>query len=281
MRLSKGLLTAMFLLGMGIVLYPVLSNYYNSFHATKAIIEYSEAVSGLEEAELEEIRQSAEEYNSRLASAEFSSSFSEEQRELYMRELNTEGTGLMGYIQIPKIDVYLPIYHGTEESVLQTAAGHVEWSSLPVGGESSHCVISGHRGLPSAKLFTDLDKLEPGDPVYLCVLGESCCYCVDEISIILPQDIEGLKISENEDLLSLVTCTPYGINTHRLVVRAKRCASPEDITELAISPGAQRIRPTVTALFIMLPVLGALLAAVNLKDRIDRKRIKKELQKEY
>ena len=146
----------------------------------------------------------------------------EEQKERYEKLLNVSGDGIMAYIEIPKIGCRLPIYHGTKESALQIAAGHLEWSSLPVGGESAHCVISGHRGLPRAKLFTDLDKMEEGDQFFITVLNKRLTYEVDQIQVVEPEEVEDLAIEKGKDYVTLVTCTPYAINTHRLLVRGHR-----------------------------------------------------------
>ena len=173
----------------------------------------------------------------------------------------------MGYIELPSIDCSLPIYHGTEESVLQIAIGHLEWSSLPVGGESTHCVLSGHRGLPSAKLFTNLDKLQEGDVFLLRVLDEVLTYEVDQILIVEPQEIAALQITEGEDLCTLVTCTPYGINTHRLLVRGHRIENAPEARLVRVTADAVQIEPLLVAPIVALPMLLLLLILLLLPKR--------------
>lgn len=213
------LLVLILLAGLSLLLYPSVSDYWNSFHQSRAIVQYAEQVSLLDEDQYEELWTSATDYNASLLERANSYILSDTQKEQYEELLNVSGIGVMGYIEIPSIDCSLPIYHGTEESVLQTAIGHLEWTSLPVGGESTHCVLSGHRGLPSAKLFTNLDKLVEGDVFMLRILDEVLTYEVDQILIVEPQETAELQIVEGQDYCTLVTCTPYGINTHRLLVR--------------------------------------------------------------
>ena len=227
MKKKKGnfitiLLVLILLVGLSLLLYPSVSDYWNSLHQTKAIATYAEEVANLNQDQYDEIRAAAERYNASLTDRDNAYLLSDAQKEEYERLLNVSGLGVMGYIEIPSIDCSLPIYHGTEESVLQIAVGHLEWSSLPVGGESTHCVLSGHRGLPSAKLFTNLDKLQAGDIFMLRVLDEVLTYEVDQILIVEPQETGALRMEEGKDYCTLVTCTPYGINTHRLLVRGHR-----------------------------------------------------------
>ena len=173
----------------------------------------------------------------------------------------------MGYIEIPEISVSLPIYHGTSDSILQVAVGHLEWSSLPVGGEGSHCVLSGHRGLPSAKLFTDLDKIREGDIFLLRVLDEVLTYEVDKITIVEPSQVSDLQIVEGEDLCTLVTCTPYGVNTHRLLVRGHRIENIEEARTIRVTADALQIEPLLVAPFAALPLLLVLLIILLLPKR--------------
>ena len=221
-HLSTIVLVILLLIGLSLLLYPTVSDYWNSFHQTRAIATYAENVAALDNASYDAIWDAARQYNRNLCSRSNSFLLSEEQKAEYESLLDISGQGVMGYIEIPEIDVSLPIYHGTEDPVLQVAVGHLEWTSLPVGGESTHCVLSGHRGLPSAKLFTDLDKLREGDTFLLRVLDEILTYEVDQILIVEPQDTAALEIAEGEDYCTLVTCTPYGINTHRLLVCGSR-----------------------------------------------------------
>ena len=177
----------------------------------------------------------------------------------------------MGYIEIPSIDVHLPIYHGTDDAVLQIAVGHLEWTSLPVGGESTHCVLSGHRGLPSARLFTDLDQLKEGDYFMLNILDETLTYEVDQIRIVEPQETDDLLIVEGEDLVTLVTCTPYGINTHRMLVRGRRIATEEVRAVRRVTADAIQIEPIIVAPFVALPILLVLLIVLLIPKRRRRK----------
>lgn len=221
-HLSTIVLVILLLIGLSLLLYPTVSDYWNSFHQTRAIATYAENVAALDNASYDAIWDAARQYNRNLCSRSNSFLLSEEQKAEYESLLDISGQGVMGYIEIPEIDVSLPIYHGTEDPVLQVAVGHLEWSSLPVGGESTHCVLSGHRGLPSAKLFTNLDKLREGDTFLLRVLDEILTYEVDQILIVEPQDTAALEIVEGQDYCTLVTCTPYAINTHRMLVRGIR-----------------------------------------------------------
>lgn len=251
------ILTMVFLVGLGLILYPSVSDYWNSFHQSRAVMSYAENVANMEAEEYEKILQSAEAYNSELAESGVLWTMTDEEREAYESELNIDGTGVMGYIKIPKIDVELPVYHGTDDAVLQTSIGHIEGSSLPVGGESTHCILSGHRGLPSAKLFTDLDKLKEGDTFTLTVLNETLTYEVDQIRIVEPTDLSDLQIVEGRDYCTLVTCTPYGINTHRLLVRGHRIANVNG--DAMVTADAIQIRSVYIAPFLMAPILLILL----------------------
>ena len=221
-NLTTILLFLILIAGLSLLLYPSVSDYWNSFHSSRAITTYAEDVAGMDEEQYAEIWSAAWEYNQSLLSRNTDFSLSDSQKNEYEQLLDASGIGVMGYIEIPEISVSLPIYHGTSDSILQVAVGHLEWSSLPVGGESSHCVLSGHRGLPSAKLFTDLDKIREGDIFLLRVLDEVLTYEVDKITIVEPSQVSDLQIVEGEDLCTLVTCTPYGVNTHRLLVRGVR-----------------------------------------------------------
>ena len=178
----------------------------------------------------------------------------------------------MGFIEIPSIDVSVPIYHGTEENVLQVAIGHIEWSSLPVGGESTHCVVSGHRGLPSAKLFTDLDKLNPGDYFVLNILDKTLTYEVDQIRIVEPQDTKDLLIQEGKDLCTLVTCTPYGVNSHRMLVRGHRVENLEQAQTVRITADALVIEKMVVAPFVLVPILLVMLVFLLVSTRKKKNR---------
>ena len=215
-----------FLAGLSVLLYPSVSDYVNSLHASRAMASYDKAVESLEEEDYKQEWEAARDYNTYLTrySGLGVAAVTESEREddPYKVLLNVGNDGIMGVINIPAIDVRLPIYHGTEEGTLQTAIGHYEGSSLPIGGESTHAILTGHRGLPSAKLFTDLDRLEVGDVFYIKVLGEILEYQIDQIETVLPHELDSLSITPGEDYVTLVTCTPYGINSHRLLVRGTR-----------------------------------------------------------
>lgn len=198
-KITTVLLVIVLLAGLSLLLYPTVSNYWNSFHQTRAIAGYAERVSGMDKKQCEEMLREAQEYNRALAERGISFVLTEEQKAEYEKVLDVTGTGIMGYVEIPSIQCSLPIYHGTQEEILQIAIGHLEWSSLPVGGESTHCVISGHRGLPSARLFTDLDKMKEGDTFTLSVLDQVLTYEVDQILIVEPEDTQALEIEKGKD----------------------------------------------------------------------------------
>ena len=216
------LLVLTFLMGLSLVLYPSFSDYWNSTRSSSAIASYVENINSMETSKKDEMLAEAQAFNEELKARYNYYTLPDELRLRYNNVLDTTGTGIMAYVEIPSIKVMLPIYHGTADAVLQTAVGHLEWSSLPVGGTGTHTVISGHRGLPSAKLFTDLDQIVVGDQFYIHVLDEHLAYEVDQINVVLPEEISLLDIVPGEDLVTLVTCTPYGVNTHRLLVRGHR-----------------------------------------------------------
>lgn len=261
------LLFLILLAGLSLLLYPTASDYWNSFHQTKAITTYAESVAALDNASYDAIWDAARQYNRNLLNRSNSFRLSEEQKAEYESLLDISGLGIMGYIEIPEIDVSLPIYHGTEDTVLQGAVGHLEWTSLPVGGESTHCVLSGHRGLPSAKLFTNLDKLREGDTFLLRVLDEILTYEVDQILIVEPQDTAALEIVEGQDYCTLVTCTPYGINTHRLLVRGHRIDNIEEGKTGRVTGDAVQLEPLLVAPVVAIPMLLILLILLLLPRR--------------
>ena len=261
---STVMLILVFFLGLSLVLYPSVSDYWNSLHQSRAIATYAEEVSGLDTGRYEQLWAEAVDYNRTLRDRDNAFLLSETQKAAYDGLLNVGGNGVMGYIEIPTIGVSLPIYHGTDEGVLQIAVGHIEWTSLPVGGESSHCVISGHRGLPSAKLFTNLDKLVVGDTFLFRVLDETLTYEVDQILIVEPQEVSALTIREGEDLCTLVTCTPYGINTHRLLVRGHRVENAEAARTIRVTADAMQVEPLIVAPMVAAPMLAVLLIWVML-----------------
>ena len=222
------IIAVVFLGGLSILLYPTVSDYINERNSSRVIIAYDDVVEQMAEEDYTKEMQDASEYNAYLtqyANLSVAASVEKDREDRqYDQLLNVDGSGVMGIINIPAINVNLPIYHGTEEGTLQTAIGHYEGSSLPIGGESTHAILTGHRGLPSAKLFTDLDRLEVGDVFYIKVLGEILEYEIDQIQTVLPHELDSLSITPGEDYVTLVTCTPYGINSHRLLVRGTRIA---------------------------------------------------------
>ena len=258
-HLTTILLVIALIVGLSVMLYPSIANFYNSLHQSRAISDYAEAVADIGDDEYDRILSSAREYNAELYETIYSLELSDEQLERYKSELDITGTGIMGYIEIKKIGTFLPIYHGTEESVLQIAIGHIAGTSLPVGGENTHCVLSGHRGLPSARLFTDLDKMQEGDTFTLRTLDETLTYEVDSIRTVLPDEAEKLSVEKGRDLCTLVTCTPYGINSHRLLVTGHRVEEGYDSSSIRVTGDAIRVKPIIVAPVVASPVLLVLL----------------------
>ena len=248
------LLVLILLTGVSLLLYPTVSDYWNSFHQSQAIASYVEAVAEIDNTDYEKMWQEAVAYNEKLKDNSGRWTPTDEELEEYERLLNVSDTGIMGYIEIPKIKVSLPIYHGTDEAILQIAIGHIPGSSLPVGGKGTHCVVSGHRGLPSAKLFTDLDQLEEGDLFMMRILDETLTYEVDQVRIVEPEELSDLEIDEDKDLCTLVTCTPYGINSHRLLVRGHRVENLREDT-IRVTADAQQIDPVMVAPVVAVPLI--------------------------
>lgn len=246
------------LVGLGLILYPTFSDWWNQYHQSRAIMGYTQATSDLSEEQCAEMLAAAQEYNDRLAQTGEKWRMTEEEEAEYNSLLDVDGTGVMGYITIPKINVQLPVYHGTEEAVLQTSIGHLAGTSLPVGGESAHASLSGHRGLPSARLFSDLDQLTEGDTFTITVLNQTLTYEVDQIRIVEPDDLSNLQIEQGQDYCTLITCTPYGINTHRLLVRGHRI--PNANGDAQVIAEAVQIRPLYIAVFISAIALAVLVA---------------------
>lgn len=266
------LLVAAMIVGIGLLLYPTVSDYWNSFHQSRAVMSYAEHVSDMNAEEYDRLLSEARDYNERFANDGLDWHMTEEDRAEYESVLDVDGNGVMGYIRIPKIDVMLPVYHGTEENVLQTSIGHLESSSLPVGGESTHCLLSGHRGLPSARLFTDLDQLREGDTFTITVLNDTLTYEVDHTWIVEPEDLTHLQIESGKDLCTLITCTPYGINTHRLLVRGHRIPNA-DGSAMVVADAIQ-IRPVFIAPFLAIPILALLLIWMLISTSMNRRRAK-------
>lgn len=261
------ILLLILLMGLSLLLYPTVSDYWNSFHQSRAIASYAEAVADLDDGMYEKMWQEAVEYNEKLKEKDNRWVLTEEEQEEYESILNVSGTGIMGYIEIPEIKVSLPIYHGVDEGILQIAIGHITGTSLPVGGEGTHCVVSGHRGLPSAKLFTDLDKLVEGDIFIMRVLDETLTYEVDQILIVEPEDTSALEMEEGKDLCTLVTCTPYGVNSHRMLVRGHRIENLEDSSSIRVTADAQLIDSKLVAPAIAAPILLVMLLMVLIRHR--------------
>lgn len=237
-KLNTIFVVLLFLAGLSVLLYPLAANQWNSYRQSKLISQYTQGIESQaagNEIDYELEWERANDYNQSLMPMILPDSFAQAESsgidEAYMACLNLNGDGMMGIVEIPRIDVKIPIYHTTEESVLEIGAGHLEGSSLPVGGEGTHAVISAHRGLPSATLFTDLDKLEEGDHFLLHILDDTLCYEVDQILVVEPEDTQALSVEEGEDLVTLLTCTPYGVNSHRLLVRGHRVPyEPETVS---------------------------------------------------
>ena len=261
------ILIAVFFIGALLLLYPTISDFWNSFHQSRAIASYAEQVADLDENAYDRLWEDARIYNKTLGDRMNRFVMAEEQKKAYAALLNIADNGVMGYIEIPKVRCNLPIYHGTDEAVLQVAIGHVPGSSLPVGGESTHCVLSGHRGLPSAKLFTNLDELETGDVFMLRVLDETLTYEVDQIRTVLPNELGDLAIVEGEDYCTLVTCTPYGINSHRLLVRGHRVENHAGASTIRVTADAMQIEPLQVAPLVAAPILVVMLVVVLIPHR--------------
>ena len=271
-RVTVILLVAVLLAGLSLLLYPLLSDYWNSIHQSQAISTYMDDVSKLDDSTYNALWEEAQRYNASLLEDENRFFPDEKERQQYEQLLNISDKGVIGYIEIPSIDVALPIYHGTSEEILQVAIGHIEGSSLPVGGPSTHCVISGHRGLPSSRLFTDIDQLVEGDIFTLLVLDETLTYEVDQIRIVEPDDTSLLAIEEGEDLCTLVTCTPYGVNSHRLLVRGHRVENQEAAGILRITADAMMIDSRFVAPILAVPILFVIVLFMVLRPLKRKKR---------
>lgn len=270
-RIVSFIAVLMLLTGLSLLLYPSVSNYVQSVRHRRVIFNYLSSVEMISDEDYSEIFEAAQAYNEKLAKAPIPLlSMDEQQKAEYENVLDITGTGIMGYINIEKVHINLPIYHGSSESVLQVGVGHIEGSSLPVGGESSHCMLSGHRGLPSAELFTHLDKLDLGDTFTLHVLDEYFTYEVSEIEVIEPHEVQGLKIEQGKDICTLITCTPYGVNSHRLLIHGTRIYIPIEEEKLAIQSGARRVDMLYIIAVVEVPVL---IFSVIFSVRSRRKRI--------
>ena len=272
---SNIILILIFLVGLSVMLYPTVSDYINQKNQSRAVASYSEEVENLSDVDYQAYFDAADDYNRRLAETP-DAFYRPEQVSGYTDTLDVSGTGIMGYITISKIGVELPIYHGTSDGVLQVAAGHLEGSSLPVGGAGTHAVISAHRGLPSAKLFTNLDELEAGDTFTITVLDRVLTYEVDQISIVLPTETDLLQPVEGKDYVTLMTCTPYGINTHRLLVRGKRIENAENQKHIRVTADALRIEPIIVAPALAVPMLLVMLVVMLAVPHLRKRKNQRE-----
>ena len=272
---STIILILIFLVGLSVMLYPTVSDYINQKNQSRAVASYSEEVENLSDVDYQAYFDAADDYNRRLAETP-DAFYRPEEVSGYTDTLDVSGTGIMGYITISKIGVELPIYHGTSDGVLQVAAGHLEGSSLPVGGAGTHAVISAHRGLPSAKLFTNLDELEAGDTFTITVLDRVLTYEVDQISIVLPTETDLLQPVEGKDYVTLMTCTPYGINTHRLLVRGKRIENAENQKHIRVTADALRIEPIIVAPALAVPMLLVLLVVMLAVPHLRKRKNQRE-----
>jgi len=260
-RKSTIILLISFFIGLSVLLYPAISSFWNSKTQSRAIVDYEAMLAAYQPEDYTQIFEQADDYNRALA--KLSSPLEDYSRlnEQYWSTLDISGTGMMGYVTVPKISQELPVYHGTSDSVLSTAAGHFQGTSLPVGGESTHSVVSAHRGLPTAVLFTHLDRMEVGDTFYFTILDRTITYEVDQIHIVEPDDVSLIQIEEGRDYCTLLTCTPYGINTQRLLVRGHQIDASQT-RNLYIPNEAYRVDPLVVMPFVALPIIAALLVYV-------------------
>ena len=268
---SNFLLICILLVGLSLLLYPTISNQWNSLHQSQAIVDYKTAMKDMVFTDYSAIFAEAEAYNAELATIPYPL-MNHSQIESYAAVLNISGTGIMGYLTIPKLDVELPIYHGTEEAVLQKAVGHLEGTSLPIGGIGNHSVLSAHRGLPRAKLFTDLDKMEMGDCFTITVLDRQLTYQVDQILVVEPREVDALYPVAGMDYCTLITCTPYGINSHRLLVRGIRVENPIIPPIQSITADAVRMDYKAVALILASPILLLLMIVTLLPSPAKKRR---------
>lgn len=280
-KISTIILIIILLVGLSVMLYPIISNWWNQRVQSQVISNYNQTVAHLDSDETERLLAEAHEYNKQLAGI-YTPFINYEQVSGYEDILNISHTGIMGYITIPVIHAEFPIYHGTSEEVLNVAAGHLRGSSIPVGGKNTHAVISAHRGLPSAKLFTDLDKMVVGDTFTITILDEVLTYEVEKILTVKPEDVDKLAIIPNEDYVTLMTCTPYGVNTHRLLLRSHRIETVYDETEVKIkvNPDATQVDPMLVVpiiftVFVIILILFWIFGSKKKKSKkLDYKSIK-------
>lgn len=280
-NLTNLLLILVLIAGIGLLLYPTVSDYLNSLNQTRAINSYVDSVAQMDETENDSILEKARDFNDRLLKRHDDFWLTEELQEEYETLLNINGDGIMCYVEIPSLNILLPVYHGTSNAVLDHGLGHMEFSSLPVGGTGYHSIISGHRGLPSARLFTDLDKMAVGDQFFVHVLNQELIYEVDQILIVLPEETGGLLSIPDKDCCTLVTCTPYGVNTHRMLIRGHRI-DPSEKQIATVSTGAVRVSTNFVIPILTAVILAAAVILILMQDRANRKRkqILRELEKQ-
>ncbi len=270
------ILVFILLAGCSLLLYPTVSDWSNKMHQSRAITSYQEYASEVDEETMQAALEAARDYNERLYEASDKQTFVSEHQSEYESLLNVDDSDIMGYIDIPQIKTTLPIYHGTEESVMQVAVGHLDWTSLPVGGEGTHTVLSGHRGLPSAKLFTDLDLLQIGDVFTIHIYNETLYYEVDQITVVLPEETTGLVPEAGEDYCTLVTCTPYGVNTHRLLVRGTRIFPTTDLSDMTSDVQAVPSAVLAACVGILLSAISGLIYFLRKRKKNQEKLEEKE-----
>ena len=275
-------LVAIFFVGLSVLLYPTISDFWNEKRQSQAIINYDDLIVDLTPEDYSDLFAEADTYNGKIRNMAYPFLNHKNIEEEYYKTLDINGDGMMGYITIEKIKVQLPIYHGTSDKVLNSAVGHVEGSSLPVGGKSTHAILSAHRGLPSAKLFTNLDKLEEGDIFTIRILDRIITYQVDQVLIVLPHETDSLNIVPGKDFCTLVTCTPYGINTHRMLVRGKRIENIEEDKVINVITEAYQIDPLLVTPAVAAPMLGILLVILLVKSNKgkNKKKAKKTQENE-
>lgn len=260
-------LVGILLIGLSLLLYPTVSDYWNSFHQSEAVAGYVQDVEDMSEQKKAEMLAAAQAYNQTLQTGVIPDlNLSSSEKTVYNQTLDVTGTGIMGYVEIPKLNTTLPIYHGTDDTILQVALGHIPGTSLPVGGKGTHAVISGHRGLASAKLFTNLDRLVEGDTFMIQVLDETLTYEVDQILTVTPDDVSALEIDPDQDYVTLVTCTPYGVNTHRLLVRGHRIANQANTAR--VTSETSQVKPLMVAPFLAIFIFIVLLLVINVYRRL-------------
>ncbi len=270
-KLSTIILVAIFLTGLCVLLYPTISDFWNEKRQSEAIMNYDDLIADMTPEDYSSFFEAADAYNEKIRNMDTPFLGHKNITDEYHSILDVNGNGMMGYITIERINVQLPIYHGTSAQVLNSAVGHVEGSTVPVGGENTHAVLSAHRGLPSAKLFTNLDKLEIGDIFTIKILDRTVTYQVEQVLIVLPHQVNDLYVEKGKDQCTLVTCTPYGVNTHRLLVRGTRIENIEPERVVTVITEAYRIDPLIVTPAAAVPMLVALLVFLLAKSRKEGK----------